>query len=91
MAHKGLQTNERIASASEEEHDNEVQRLSCVPFEQKQSTRFVPVGGRQKPLLSQLPLQHSLGSAQGPLPLDIHGGAKQLAHLPRQSQGWFSR
>jgi hypothetical protein len=79
IAHKGLQTNERIASASEEEHDNEVQRLSCVPFEQKQSTLFVPVGGRQKPLMSQLPLQHSLGSAQGPLPLDIH----ETAHPPR--------
>ena len=38
----------------------------------------------------QMPLQHSLLASQG-VPTGWHAGGKQLRHLPRQSQGWFSR
>lgn len=66
--------NELIAALSEE-HCNEVQRGIWLSSEQMQSTLFGPVGGRQKPLSSQLPLQHSSGVVQGPRPLDIHAAA----------------
>ena len=75
------------AAASSGRHSHVHVLWFKIPPKQLQGEQFLGHSWHTSPV--QLPLQHSLSVVQE-TPVDRHV-AKQLAHLPLQSQGWFSR